>query len=61
MLVKVLAPAFYSRKDPRTPVRIAVMLLVTTSFSTGYRGSDGADWGCPARMRAWRSATSIAA
>jgi putative peptidoglycan lipid II flippase len=29
MLVKVLAPAFYSRKDPRTPVRIAVAALVT--------------------------------
>jgi putative peptidoglycan lipid II flippase len=29
MLVKVLAPAFYSRKDPRTPVRIAVVALLT--------------------------------
>ncbi len=29
MLVKVLAPAFYSRKDPRTPVRIAIVALVT--------------------------------
>jgi putative peptidoglycan lipid II flippase len=29
MLVKVLAPAFYSRKDPRTPVRIAVIALLT--------------------------------
>jgi putative peptidoglycan lipid II flippase len=29
MLIKVLAPAFYSRKDPRTPVRIAVISLVT--------------------------------
>ena len=29
MLIKVLAPAFYSRKDPRTPVRIAVIALVT--------------------------------
>ena len=29
MLIKVLAPAFYSRKDPRTPVRIAVVALVT--------------------------------
>jgi putative peptidoglycan lipid II flippase len=27
--VKVLAPAFYSRKDPRTPVRIAVIALLT--------------------------------
>jgi len=29
MLIKVLAPAFYSRKDPRTPVRIAVISLLT--------------------------------
>ena len=29
MLVRVLAPAFYSRKDTRTPVRIAVVALVT--------------------------------
>jgi putative peptidoglycan lipid II flippase len=29
MLIKVLAPAFYSRKDPHTPVRIAVISLVT--------------------------------
>jgi len=29
MLVKVLAPAFYSRKDPRTPVRIAIIALLT--------------------------------
>ncbi|MGB5438144.1 MAG: murein biosynthesis integral membrane protein MurJ [Gammaproteobacteria bacterium] len=29
MLIKVLAPAFYSRKDTRTPVRIAVIALVT--------------------------------
>ena len=27
--VKVLAPAFYSRKDTKTPVRIAVIALVT--------------------------------
>jgi putative peptidoglycan lipid II flippase len=30
MLIKVLAPAFYSRKDPRTPVRIAIIALVVT-------------------------------
>jgi putative peptidoglycan lipid II flippase len=29
MLIKVLAPAFYSRKDTRTPVRIAVAALLT--------------------------------
>jgi putative peptidoglycan lipid II flippase len=29
MLVKVLAPAFYSRKDTRTPVRIAIIALLT--------------------------------
>ena len=29
MLIKVLAPAFYARKDPRTPVRIAVVALLT--------------------------------
>ena len=29
MLIKVLAPAFYARKDPRTPVRIAVIAMVT--------------------------------
>jgi putative peptidoglycan lipid II flippase len=29
MLTKVLAPAFYSRKDPRTPVRIALIALLT--------------------------------
>jgi len=29
MFVKVLAPAFYSRKDPRTPVRIAIIALFT--------------------------------
>jgi len=34
MLVKVLAPAFYARKDPRTPVRIAVIaLLVNIVFN----------------------------
>ena len=30
MLIKVLAPAFFSRKDPRTPVRIAIIALVIT-------------------------------
>jgi putative peptidoglycan lipid II flippase len=30
MLIKVLAPAFYSRKDPRTPVRIAIIALAVT-------------------------------
>ena len=29
MLIKVLAPAFYSRKEPRIPVRIAVIALLT--------------------------------
>jgi putative peptidoglycan lipid II flippase len=29
MLVKVLAPAFYSRKDTATPVRIAIVALLT--------------------------------
>jgi len=29
MLIKVLAPAFYSRKDVRTPVRIAVIAMFT--------------------------------
>ena len=29
MLIKVLAPAFYSRKDTTTPVRIAVAALIT--------------------------------
>jgi putative peptidoglycan lipid II flippase len=29
MLVRVLAPAFFSRKDTKTPVRIAVIALVT--------------------------------
>jgi putative peptidoglycan lipid II flippase len=29
MLIKVLAPAFYSRKDTRTPVRIAVVAMFT--------------------------------
>jgi putative peptidoglycan lipid II flippase len=29
MLVKVLAPAFYSRKDTTTPVRIAIVALLT--------------------------------
>ena len=29
MLIKVLAPAFYSRKDTTTPVRIAVVALIT--------------------------------
>jgi putative peptidoglycan lipid II flippase len=29
MLIKVLAPAFYSRKDTITPVRIAVVALLT--------------------------------
>jgi len=29
MLIKVLAPAYYSRKDTRTPVRIAIIALVT--------------------------------
>ncbi len=32
MLIKVLAPAFYSRKDTRTPVRIAVIALFTNMF-----------------------------
>jgi putative peptidoglycan lipid II flippase len=29
MLVKVLAPAFYARQDPRTPVRIAIRAMVS--------------------------------
>jgi putative peptidoglycan lipid II flippase len=29
MLIKVLAPAYYSRKDTRTPVRIAIIALLT--------------------------------
>jgi putative peptidoglycan lipid II flippase len=29
MLIKVLAPAFYARKDTRTPVRIAIIALIT--------------------------------
>jgi putative peptidoglycan lipid II flippase len=29
MLIRVLAPAFYSRKDTRTPVRIAIIALIT--------------------------------
>ena len=29
MLVKVLAPAFYSQKDTKTPVRVAIIALVT--------------------------------
>jgi putative peptidoglycan lipid II flippase len=29
MMIKVLAPAFYSRKDTKTPVRIAVIAMVT--------------------------------
>jgi len=29
MLIKVLAPAYYSRKDTRTPVRIAIVALLT--------------------------------
>jgi putative peptidoglycan lipid II flippase len=29
MLIKVLAPAYYSRKDVRTPVRIAVIAMFT--------------------------------
>ena len=29
MLIKILAPAFYSRKDTRTPVRIAIVALLT--------------------------------
>ncbi len=32
ILVKVLAPGFYSRQDIRTPVRIAVMTLFATQF-----------------------------
>ena len=32
ILVKVLAPAFYARQDIRTPVKIAVVTLVTTQL-----------------------------
>lgn len=32
MLIKVLAPAYYSRKDTRTPVRIAIIALFTNMF-----------------------------
>jgi len=32
MLIKVLAPAYYSRKDTRTPVRIAIVALFTNMF-----------------------------
>jgi hypothetical protein len=60
MLIKVLAPAFYSRKDPRTPVRIAVISRRPTSFQPGHRDSDGAPGG--ARPHAGLAlATSIAA
>ncbi|WP_338065243.1 murein biosynthesis integral membrane protein MurJ [Thiomicrorhabdus xiamenensis] len=31
ILVKILAPAFYSRKDMKTPVRVAVIALVTNT------------------------------
>ena len=34
LLVKVLAPAFYSRQDTRTPVKAAVMAVLTNAFCT---------------------------
>ena len=34
LLVKVLAPAFYSRQDTRTPVRAAVVAVLTNAVST---------------------------
>jgi putative peptidoglycan lipid II flippase len=32
MLVKVLAPAFYARQDTRTPVKVAILALVSNMF-----------------------------
>lgn len=34
LLVKVLAPAFYSRQDTRTPVKAAVVAVLTNAFCT---------------------------
>ena len=34
LLVKVLAPAFYSRQDTRTPVRAAVVAVLTNALCT---------------------------
>ena len=31
ILVKILAPAFYARKDMKTPVKVAVVALVTNT------------------------------
>ena len=34
LLVKVLAPAFYSRQDTRTPVKSAVLSVITNILAT---------------------------
>jgi hypothetical protein len=47
--IKVLAPAFYARQDIRTPVRIAIAVLVITHCSTSSwcRCSSTRAWPCP--------------
>ena len=61
MLVKVLAPAFYSRKDPRTPVRIAVIALVTNFVFNLIIVVPMAFLGVPGPHAGLALATSIAA
>jgi putative peptidoglycan lipid II flippase len=61
MLIKVLAPAFYSRKDPRTPVRIAVISVVTNFVFNLVIVVPMAHLGVPGPHAGLALATSIAA
>jgi putative peptidoglycan lipid II flippase len=61
MLIKILAPAFYSRKDPRTPVRIAVISLVTNFVFNLLIVVPMARLGVPGPHAGLALATSIAA
>lgn len=36
ILVKILAPGFYSRQDIRTPVKIAIVTLILTQFEVNH-------------------------
>lgn len=61
MLIKVLAPAFYSRKDPRTPVRIAVVAMLTNIVLNLAFVVPMVRLGVPAPHAGLALATSIAA
>ena len=54
--VKVLAPGFYARQDIRTPVRIAIVVLVLTQAdepASSCRSSAMPGWRCRSAWARW--------